>query len=180
MSCIVIGLGQRAAGDDAAGLAVIDELQRRGTRGALFMEAALSAGTVQLFKARDTSVLLEPIPQAQRWIIVDAVLVDRDEVGQVRLLSAADLDRSARCSVSSHGISVAQALELRRALHDGEQAHSNLPSVQLVAIGIRQPRRYEDALSPEVQRGIQTAANLVESLCAQTARAARSARAQAS
>lgn len=160
MSCVVIGLGQRAAGDDAAGLAVIDELQRRVTGG------LLSGGTVQLLKARDASALLERCPQAQCWLIVDAVLVEPDEVGQVRLLSTDDLDQNARCSVSSHGFSVAQALELWRTLHGSdEQSVFFLPSVRFVVIGITEPRCYEDALSPEVQQGIQTAANLIESLC---------------
>ena len=158
MSCIVIGLGQRVVGDDAAGLAVIDELERRGTPG------ALPDGTV-LLKGRDASALLELRPTGQHWIIVDAVLAEPAQVGQVTLLSTDDLDRSARCSVSSHGISVAQALELRRALH-AQPTASDVSTVQLVAIGIAPPRRYEDGLSPEVQQGVQRAANLIERLCA--------------
>lgn len=143
----IVGLGQHVAGDDAAGLAVLDEVERRGI------------GNTTLVRARDASQLVELLDGDCRYILVDAVLVEPHHVGKVFVLSPDQLDERANSSVSSHGLSVAQAIQLARALH----THST-PQIQLVAIGITRPRLLEQRLSNEVKAAVTDAANTIEAL----------------
>lgn len=139
----VVGVGGRAAGDDAVGLAVLDELARR----------SLGAG-VELHAVADPSDLVPLLEGASRVVIVDAAL-DPGGAGRVRVLGEASLAGADARPVSSHGVSVAQALALARTLDPGPG-----PRVELVAIGVETRTRAIE-LSPEVARAVPVAANAV-------------------
>jgi hydrogenase maturation protease len=141
----VVGFGQDAAGDDGAGLAVLDELQQR------------LRASVKLVRAREASVLVELLGEGGDFIVVDAVLVPTDKAGDVFVLQPEDLDASGHSSVSSHGVSVAQAIQLSRALSPTDRAR-----ITIVAIGIERPRRLAVGLSPHVAEAVHRAALLIE------------------
>lgn len=101
----VIGLGQALAGDDGAGLAVVEHLRRRVRPHA--------ADLVQLADASQVIDLLCDVDVA--WI-VDAVDLG-DRVGEVIELELAELCARASCSASSHGLDVAQAIRLAQQLY---------------------------------------------------------------
>lgn len=148
MKTLVIGLGQRVAGDDGVGLAVLDEVERRRLPG------------VELVRARDASELVELLPRYAHVVVVDAVLVSPEHVGKVSILEADALEPGARSPVSSHGMSAAQAIALSRALHPDEPgAH-----VLLVGIGIQRPTCYQRALSEPVQQAVDAAADRIAAL----------------
>ena len=141
---LVIGVGQAAAGDDGVGLAVIDELERRG----------VPAG-VELRRLADPSDLLSMLEGRQAVIIVDAVV--SAPAGRVLELTLEALSALAPAPVSSHGLGVAQALELARALAAG----SEFPRVRVIAVAIALPEGRCEGLSAEVARAVREAAERV-------------------
>ena len=97
---VVIGVGNRMRGDDAAGLVVIDRLTGRLPTDVRLVE---SAG--------DVTHLLDAWQDASRAIVVDAV-VSGDEPGTVHRLDARSGIPSSWRSPSSHLLGLVEALEL--------------------------------------------------------------------
>jgi len=148
----VIGIGQPAAGDDGVGHAVIDNLAAM----------TLPAGT-ELSRVREASALVELLSGADRAVVIDAV-VDAGSPGTVHVLDASQLDDAAMSSVSSHGIGVAQALEIARAVADDVAG-----DVRFVAISIASPSRYQHGLTDDVARAVPHAARAVVDLIEKSA-----------
>ncbi|KYF79831.1 hydrogenase expression/formation protein hupD [Sorangium cellulosum] len=141
MTARIIGLGQRAAGDDAAGLAVLEALRRR----------APPAGA-ELVEARDASALVSLLQTPAKVVIVDAVLASPP--GEVLDLSPSDLAAGAPVPVSTHGLGVGQAIELARLAAPDRLS----PDIRIVGVSIGRPRRPrasdELGLSPEVTEAV--------------------------
>ncbi|MBI3205242.1 MAG: hydrogenase maturation protease [Myxococcales bacterium] len=146
MTVRVIGLGQRVAGDDGVGLAVLDELERA------------PPPQVELCRVSDAAELVELVQTGTRVVIVDAA-VGAGAPGTVRTLDAAALADSEVAPVSTHGISVGQALELAKVLAGGR-----LPPTSIVAIAIHPPEAYATQLSPAVRAAISVAVRVVHDL----------------
>jgi hydrogenase maturation protease len=100
---LVAGLGQPAAGDDGVGIAVIVRLRAEGNVDGVLYETIT-----------DPSALVERLQSGVPTIIVDA-LVGGGKPGDVIVLDAERLTGDTR-PLSTHGISVAQAISLARAL----------------------------------------------------------------
>lgn len=132
----VIALGQAAAGDDGVGLAVLDALRERGV-----------PADVECLRAPEDVALVSLLETRAPVVLVDAVL--DAPAGRVLVLSPADLAAHGR-AVSTHGIGVAEALELARTL--APDAIS--PSVRVVAVTIERPVRYEPRLSAAVAAAV--------------------------
>ncbi|HEY8209465.1 MAG TPA: hydrogenase maturation protease [Myxococcaceae bacterium] len=142
----VVGIGQEVAGDDGVGLAVLDELQRRD----------VPAGTriIRLADPVDLVPLLES-SAGERVVLVDAVL--GSPAGAIVELSPEELSNQAPQPASSHGLGVARAIALARALSpDGAASR-----VRVVAVAIQAPGRYRAGLSPEVAAAVPRAADRV-------------------
>lgn len=146
MTVRVIGLGQRVAGDDGVGLAVLDELERA------------PPPQVELCRVSDAAELVELVQTGERVVIVDAA-VGAGPPGTVQTLDAAALTDSEIAPVSTHGIGVGQALELAKVLAGGQ-----LPPTSLVAIAIDPPKGYATELSPAVRAAISVAVRAVHDL----------------
>lgn len=147
MDTDVVGIGQEVAGDDGVGLAVLEELGRR----------SLPRGT-QLLRLAAPTELVALLERGRRVVLVDAVLAA--PAGLVLELEPEALSQRAPQPTSSHGFSVAQAIELARALApDGAS-----PCVRIVAITIAPPGRYRVGLSPEVADAVPEAAARVLAL----------------
>lgn len=144
MTLRVVGLGQRAAGDDGVGHAVLDAL------------AALELPpTVELSWAEEASALVALLEGAESVIVVDAV-IGAGAPGEVRVFCGEELSTEAMSSVSSHGLGVSQAIALARALDD-----DITEDVRFVAVTIDPPRRREIGLSEAVLRAVPEAARRV-------------------
>lgn len=144
----VIALGQRAAGDDGVGLEVLQAL-----RNALAEEPRIGP---ELFAASDSSELLELLCTPGPLWLVDA-LVGAGEPGQLLSLSVQQLSRLAACSVSSHGLGAAQAIELCRVLYPDTAC----PDVRIRAVSIEPPKAHGEGLSPSVAEAAAGLAALV-------------------
>jgi hydrogenase maturation protease len=132
----VIGLGQRAAGDDGVGLAVVELLRVRGV-----------PSGVEVVDANDTTDLVALLATDARVIVVDAVVAER--AGEVLDLAPEDLSRPEDRAVSSHALSVRAAIELARALGD-----PLAPAIDIVGITIERATRLAEGLSPVVGEAV--------------------------
>jgi hydrogenase maturation protease len=144
LSARVVGVGQRAAGDDGVGFAVVEHLEKAGVR----------AG-VELTTVAEPSALVPLLESIELVVIVDAVLA-AGRPGQVLVLAPDDLAGAGARPLSSHGMSVPQAIELARTLAPGTVARR----IDLVAVTIAEPLR-RIGLSDEVARAVPRAAGEV-------------------
>jgi hydrogenase maturation protease len=144
MRARVIGLGQRLAGDDAVGLAVVERLRARGV-----------PPYVELFEAADASALLDLLRTTGPVVIVDAV-VGKGSPGEVVELDAADFERASDRPLSSHGLDVVGAIALARMLSEDETS----PRIQIVGVRIAAPARWTCGLSPAVGAAVERAARI--------------------
>jgi hydrogenase maturation protease len=144
----VIGLGQRAAGDDGVGLAVLDALESSPPPGA------------ELHRVSDPTRLIDLLQSAEPVVVVDAAL-GAGPPGSVRTLTLAELSESPLSPVSTHGISVGQAIELAKVLGNGA-----LPPIYIVAIAIEEPTRYCTSLSAPVAGAVPLVINTIRDLVA--------------
>jgi hydrogenase maturation protease len=145
----IIGIGQRAAGDDGAGPAVLDRLR---TGGAVRTE-------LELCEVAEPAALLPLLEGARRVIIVDAALA-AGEPGAVLVLHPADLETRPLSPVSTHGMSVGQAIALARALDPDKVCDD----IYLVAIAAERPRGLAYGLSARVAAAIPAAARAADAL----------------
>jgi hydrogenase maturation protease len=151
-ACRIVGVGQRLAGDDGVGPAVIDHLRR----------SALPPG-ITIGEVREPSALIPMLAETQgRLIVVDAVLADPP--GEVLALEAGALEARGLASVSSHGVSVGQALALARATLSDAAAAAD---VRVVAVTTARPVRGTQGLSPAVAACVPRAALLALELATQ-------------
>lgn len=155
-SARVIALGQPAAGDDGVGLAVLARLRERG-----------APPGVELSTAADAASLVPLLDGDTPLVLIDAAL-GRGTPGTVRTLSPADLDDALATPLSTHGLTVAQALRLAAALAPP------LPPIRIVAVLIAQPAATVPpaiGLSPEVAAAVDVAASAVRAALVAAARA---------
>jgi len=148
MTTCVVGIGQRFGGDDAWGLLVIDELERRALPG------------VALHRAKDASILIDLMAGDASLIVVDAIATEDARLGQLLELRPSQLDANAQDATSSHGIGVAQALELGKVLYGTEPEQC----VRILALGIRPPANVSTETSPTTLAGIGRGADRVEEM----------------
>lgn len=144
----VIGVGQRAAGDDGVGPAVVDRLREEGV-----------GEGVELHEVNEPSALLPLLSGARRVILVDAAL-GGGPPGAVHVLAPEALGARGLAPISTHGLSVAQALELARALSPGEIC----PDIRIVAVAIERPPCLAVGLSPEALAAVPRAAEAVRGM----------------
>lgn len=141
----VIGLGQRAAGDDGVGLAILDRLRAR------------VPGDVELVELEEPCALVPLLAGAPPTVIVDAVVTDRAAPGEILELDGEAVPVHAR-GTSTHGIGLAQALALARALAEPGAA---MPAIRIVGVVIAVPDGPAMELSPAIARAIEPAVEIV-------------------
>jgi hydrogenase maturation protease len=149
MSCRarIIGLGQAAAGDDGVGIAIIEWLQTH----------ALPRG-IEVIRAAEDSALASLLETPAPVVLVDAVLASPS--GEVLDLRPEQLAAHQLRAVSTHGMGVAQAIELARILTPDLVS----PSIRIVAVTIERPQRYVQELSAAVAAAVPRAAARVLAL----------------
>jgi len=139
----IIGVGLPAGGDDGVGPAVIEALRADPPPGVRLHALADPAGLVALLDGPA--------------VVIDAV-VGAGEEGEVVRLDRARLAALTR-PLSSHGLSVPQALELAEAL-TGQPL-----TVQLLGVCVRPPAGYAPSMRPAVRAAIPRAAAAVRAIC---------------
>jgi hydrogenase maturation protease len=140
---VIVGIGQPAAGDDGVGLLVARAVAARGH---------------ETRESADASILLTLFEDERRVVVVDAV-VDGGVPGSVLQLDTGAL-ASGPAPLSSHGLGVAETLELARTLYGARVAGN----VQIVGIAIDPPTGGMLGLSPAVAAAVEPAAVLAVAL----------------
>ena len=142
MTACVIGVGNRSAGDDGVGLAVVQRLREMGA----------PAG-VALAEVPEPSGLIPVLESGRPVVLVDAV-VGGGVPGKVLRLTPERLGAPGATPLSTHGISVPQAIDLAHTLApDGVS-----PRIVIVGVVIAAAERYCDRLSPPVAEAVDRAA----------------------
>jgi hydrogenase maturation protease len=144
---VVIGLGQPAAGDDGVGIAVIVRLRAEGEIEGIYYETVAEA-----------SALVERLQTGVPVIIVDALL-GGDRPGGVVVIDVDQVAGDVR-PLSTHGISVAQAIALARALAPDTVS----PMIRVVGIAIEKVAVGDTALSPPVAAALPKACAKIHEL----------------
>ena len=144
---LVIGLGQPAAGDDGVGVAVIVRLRAEGDVEGVAYETVAEA-----------SSLVERLQTGVPVIIVDA-LVGGGKPGDVVVLDSELVAGDAR-PLSTHGISVAQAISLARAL----APESVSAMVRVIGVVIETTTVGQTALSGPVAAAVPRACTKIHEL----------------
>ena len=147
----VIGIGQPAAGDDGAGIAVVRLLREH---------ARLPAG-VEIHETSDPGRLMALLDGIRRAVLVDALVSDQSP-GQIKCLRPEALARYPQAPVSSHGVGVAEAIALARAL----ASDTGGIDIRVVGVTIRPPSGYSRTLSAPVAAALPHAVQLVLDLLA--------------
>ncbi len=152
---VVLGLGNPVRGDDAAGLRVVEELDRL-----LAAEPVSGVRTVQ--SRRGGFELIDLLSGADRAVIVDCWDGPGASPGRVRRLSIGQVAGCARL-VGCHDIGVREAFDLARL------ANAPMPAVvDIYAIDAGDTSRLVEALTPDVARAVPALARqLHASLAAQ-------------
>ena len=141
----VIALGQRTAGDDGIGPAILDRLRAIGPPG------------VELVEIADASAVIPLIATPALVVIVDAVVIDGRTPGDVVELDASALPPRTR-TLSTHGLDLSRAIAIGRAV---APAGATAPRLRLVGVVIAPPDRVTAELSPSVGRAIAGAVQAV-------------------
>ncbi|MDH3900735.1 MAG: hydrogenase maturation protease [Gammaproteobacteria bacterium] len=144
----VIGIGQPAAGDDYAGIAV-----------ARAVRAQQLPADVDIHEITDPALLVELLDGIQRAILIDA-LVSGNSPGNIMRLTPEDLAANPVTPLSSHGTSVTEALGLLRIL----APETTDCDIHIIGITIDQPTRYSHAMSAPVAAAVPRAAGVITRL----------------
>ncbi len=145
---LVIGFGQPVAGDDGVGIAVVRELSQKPW-----------AKSVEIREMTDPLRLIDLFDSGQRMILVDGI-VGKNISGTVLSINSADLADGKVNPVSSHGVNVAQVIELAQVVAED----NSFPEIQIVGITIKPPVRFTDQMSPEVTAAIPKAVMKIRTL----------------
>lgn len=144
----IIGVGRRAGGDDGAGPAVIDQLRKGG-----------KSIDYELHEIPEPSALIPLLEESERVIVVDAAL-GAGAPGTVLVLRPDDLDARPMASVSTHGMSVGQAITFARVLGPEKVCRQ----IFVVAIAAEKPAGVTFGLSTQVAKAIEQAAHTAHAL----------------
>jgi len=136
---LILGCGNRQRGDDAAGLLVAEGLR------ALGIAAEVCSG--------EAADLIEAWSKSDDVIVIDAV-VSGAPAGAVHVWDGQNLPTFAMSAESTHGLGIAQAIKLARALN-------RLPS-RLRVYGI-EGKSFDmgSSVSPEVERAVEEVAKRI-------------------
>ncbi len=148
MAVRIIGVGRRAGGDDGAGPAVIDRLRN-----------GYESAHCELHEIPEPSALIPLLEEAERVVVVDAAL-GAGAPGTVLIVRPEELDNCPISSVSTHGMSVGQAITLARVLAPERVC----PEIYIVAIAAKKPIGVVFGLSSEVESAIEQAAQTAYAL----------------
>lgn len=154
----IIALGQAVAGDDGAGLAVLEALEQR------IDDTGTGREGLDLVRARDASELCDLVCDVGRVILLDA-LTGAGPPGRILVASVEDLSARPSSELSTHGLGVRQAIELSRVASPDRACKD----IRVVAVTIDPPAAYSTALSPAVERAIPEAVAAIVQLLARAA-----------
>ncbi len=136
MNTLILGIGNPILTDDGVGLKIARKLKEKSPQSEV-------AETAEAGMA-----LLDLVPGYDKLIIIDSIETEHGKPGEVYKLALEDL-KPAMDFTSSHGISIATALELGRVMG------YKMPSrVSLYAVEIKDNVTFSENCTPEVEERV--------------------------
>jgi hydrogenase maturation protease len=147
MKTIIVGLGNPILGDDGVGWKVVQEISQNLPRNVSVGIECLSMGGLGL---------MEHLIGYDRAILVDAFIVDAEDVGSILIRTLSELPNySAFHITSTHDTSLQNALQL------GREMGAKLPrEVIVIGIAIQRISEFSEEISPLVAETVLPAAHI--------------------
>jgi len=160
MRTLVLGIGNSILGDDGVGVHVAQELSRK-----------IKDENVDV---RDTSVdglnLLEFITGYDKLVVIDAIITEDGEAGEIYRLKPEKVCQPSHSAISPHHFNLATTLEIGKKLFPEEMPEE----VTVFAVGTREVARVTEEMTGKVKEAIPRVISLVlEELAQQRIRLAR-------
>jgi len=149
----VIGVGQPFAGDDGVGFEIAGRL-RQQIKQLDVSNIEEDASSIEVLRTTDSTTLIYAFKGASKVIIVDAVK-GGGSPGDVLRLTPETLCQTQAVPVSTHGLSVIDAIELSK-IFMAEQAELSREKTEIVIIGVvvEDVKLFDRVLSESVARAI--------------------------
>jgi len=144
---LVLGIGNPILGDDGVGFHIAQELARE-----------IKDENIDV---KDTSVdglnLLELIVGYDNVIIIDAIMTEDGEVGEIYRLKPEDIGEPAQSIISAHHLNLLTTIKL-----GGRLFPKKMPGEVIVfAVGIQEVTEFTEEMTEEVRGAIPRVVNLV-------------------
>lgn len=147
MKTLVLGIGNPILGDDGVGFHVAQEL----------------AGEIkdENVHVKDTSVdglnLLELIIGYDKLIVIDAIMTEGGEVGEVYRLNLEDIGEPSGSAISPHHFNLATTIEVGKSLFPKEMPEK----ITIFAVGTQEVTKVTTEMTAKVKEAIPKVASLV-------------------
>ena len=147
MRTLVLGIGNPILGDDGVGFHIAQELAKEIKN--------------ENIDVKDTSVdglnLLELIVGYDRVILIDAIMTENGEVGEIYQLRLEDIGEPAQPIISVHHLSLPTMIKLGRELFPKEMPEE----VTVLAVGVQEVAKVTEQMTRKVREAIPRAVNLI-------------------
>jgi len=144
---LILGIGNPFLGDDGVGFHIAQELAKE-----------IKDENIDV---KDTSTgglnLLELIVGYDKVIIIDAIVTENGEVGEIYQLRPEDIGEPAQSIISAHHLNLLTTIKLGRELFPKEMPGE----VAVLAVGIQEVTRVTEEMTGKVKEAIPRAVNLV-------------------
>jgi hydrogenase maturation protease len=147
MKTLVLGIGNPFLGDDGIGVHIAKELAREIEDKNIDIE---DAGT-------DGLNLLELIAGYDRLIVIDAIMTEEGEAGEVYRLKPEDLAGTVQPTSSPHHANLASTVELGKKLLPEQMPGE----IVVIAVAVKEVTRVTEEMTPKVEGAVPVAVNLI-------------------
>jgi hydrogenase maturation protease len=147
MKTLVLGIGNSILGDDGVGVHIAKKLS------VLISDRNIDVRDVSI----DGLNLLELIIGYDRLIVIDAVLAERKDVGEIYRFRPSRVYEPSRSAISPHHFNLATTVEI------GNRLFPDVMPKDVIAftVGTEEPVTVTEEMTPSVRRAIPLVVNLV-------------------
>ena len=147
MKTLILGIGNPLLGDDGIGIHITKELAWEIEDKNIDIE---DAGT-------DGLNLLELVAGYDRLIVIDAIMTEDGEIGEVYRLKLEDLAGTVQPNASPHHANLASMVELGKKLLPQQMPGE----VIIFAVGIQEVTGFTEEMTRKVEEAVPVAVNLI-------------------
>jgi hydrogenase maturation protease len=139
MKTLILGIGNTILGDDGVGVHIVQQIASRIQDENIVFKDTAAAGLN----------LLDIILGFERMIVVDALLVENENIGNIFRFELANSNQPAD-SISIHSCGLSAAIELGKQLYQ-----ENMPArIMVFAVGIQAVQTVTEEMTPAVKAAI--------------------------
>jgi hydrogenase maturation protease len=144
---LVLGIGNPILGDDGVGFHVAQELAKLITDDAIDIEDASTSGLN----------LLDIITGYDKVVIIDAIMTEGGEPGEIYRLRPDDFTRSVHPGTPMHDLNFPTVLEIGKRLMPAEMPRE----IVIFAVEVEEIERFTEEMTPKVREAVPQVVQLV-------------------